>query len=241
MKINNYIVNNANRKKISILFLITSIALILIGVFLLNLNFSSEQEILREAHKKSKISSLMSSYEIFYFIGGDLEDFGYVTIENYENKKYKVTIQTFDENQKNSVVEVMYILDGVAYSEISDDKYIKLDEKIIYNNTEIYLTGLLEAEKISYVGLDKIVGREYKKYSFIVKTKIVKKILNYTKKSNLSFDKENIECMAWIDEEGYIDRIDYYLFSGIENNEALILTVYVKKYNQIEDFTLDLE
>ena len=238
-----------NKNVIVIILISISVLLILIGLILVSPFFFIDN-VLTISYKKTKISNSMSGYILYYSLSGQIEDKIYddiVGIENYKDKSYKVRLikmdidEEADSEENDSEDYLYYVIDGIAYSKDDKNKYHKIKEKVIYNNTEIYLKGLINAKEIVYVGKENLEDNEYEKYTFIIDTKIMKEILKYSNIPDLIFDKETMGCVAWIDSEGYLYKLDYDISTGLNKSTSLMVRVFMSSYNQVTDFTESTE
>lgn len=245
-----------NKKNLSISLVIMGVLAVLVGVFIefnlkeLNdydevkekkIDFSKKLE---EAYNKISLST-MNGYKVAYTLMGPYKEEKYldiVTIENYMNKKYRVTVEYKNDKWENiAKSDVYYIIGDITYAEKENKEYRKLDEEIIYNDTEVYLKGLINAKEVSYESGKSIEvdGNTYEKYKFLVNVNIIKEILEHTNIKHISFDEESIECVAWLDEEGYLYRLDYNLLGSIDGGTPpLTLFLFLMDYNEIEDFNI---
>ena len=241
-------------KKITWLMIVLSLLLIVAGLCLfLNPELLSNDDkkdvdspfdVLKEAYEKTKISNMMNGYSMTYMLigkNGEKEYLDTVEMINYKNTKYKITEKFIDNTEKQlSEPNVYYIIDGITFLEKNDGKYEKVEE-IIYNNTGIYLEGISSVQKLLLQTKESLGsnGVEYDKYVVLVDANNVAKMVTHTNVGDISFVDESIACVVWIDENGYIFRMDYDLSSGINGDDVFSIIIVLENYNKIENFTLD--
>ena len=229
-----------NKRVINIAMIAISLLMIAIGLILASSLFFADN-VLEIAYKKTEISNKMNGYSLYYALSNQNGAEIYldiVGIKKYKNSNYEITITKTNVDGKETILEdyVYYLIDGIPYSKDDKNKYHRLKEEVIYINTEIYLKGLTNAKEIVYVGKEEIEDNKYEKYTFVIDNKIMNEILKYSNMPDLVFDKENIECVAWIDNEGYLYRLDYDIATGLDEPTSLMMRIFVVAYNKIEDF-----
>jgi hypothetical protein len=234
-----------NRKVIFAIIITISLIMIGIGIILASSLFSVDN-VLVTAYKKTEISESLNRYKLYFSLTGQTSDKIYhdvVSIENYKGTNYRVTIIKFDigEDGKEIVSEeiMYYVIDGIAYSRDDKNKYHEIKEEIIYDNTDIYLKGLLNAKEIVYVGKEEMEDNEYEKYTFIIDTKIMSEILKYSNLPDLVFDKKTIKCSALLDSDGFVFRLSYYIDTGLDESTSLMLELFVVEHNEGANFPSD--
>ena len=228
-----------NKKNMSIFIMVLAFGLIFLGILLIINPIFKKKSVLDKAYKKAIISENMNGYALYQFLSGvDLEDKykKMVIIENYRNEKYRITIENEVLDSEESSNTVIYVFDGIPYIEDDNNQNQKFNKKVIYDNTEIYLKGLIEAKEITYFGKEKLENTEYERYDFVIDSETMKEIMKYTKMPDFKIDNKKIECSVLLDNNGYIYKIIYHLNNDLKDKQAIKLNIFVLSYNQVEDF-----
>lgn len=158
----------------------------------------------------------------------------YLKVSNYKNEQIIIY------NSKVSIFGKNYVIydNGKTYSVSSNNKItIVSDNK--YADTAIYLEGLKNFQKVTKEKDEVIAKKTYSVYSAKVKKKIFESILMDTVIEDLKLE-ENVPAKIWIDKDGYVYRIIYYLDEAIEGDGSpLEISLRYYDYNNVQKKNFD--
>jgi hypothetical protein len=183
-----------------------------------------------------------------------------IRVQNYLGKNYKVV-----DSSDNEIT--YYVIDGVNYKSVvnntesdttknesaynkntetttgfDNDKevttYEETDKAVPFTDTNLYLTSLKSAKKIGDATEEKIGDLKYTTYEYTVAKKTMLKILADSALKDIKFTAD-IPTKVWIDEDGYVYKIEYDLATGIKSESTLSLNVYYNAVNDATEITTD--
>lgn len=161
-----------------------------------------------------------------------------VRISNFNDEDYKITIVNKDinplvnEEDDNVTIEnndtIIYVLDGKKYID-EDGQYIETNEKQKYTNPLVYLEGLNNVKSVEDESEEVNGENKYQVYDVKIKESYVKDILDEIDQDITVSD--DIDAKIYINEEGYLYRVIYYIGSltvnvnyyGINNSAEIVL------------------
>lgn len=182
-----------------------------------------------------------------------------IRVQNYLGKNYKVV--------DSSETEITYyVIDGTNYKSITNDKendttlynntestslngtgfdtnkvvtmYEETNDVVPFTDTDLYLTSLKSAKKIGDATEEKIGDLKYTTYEYTVVKKNMLKILAGSALKDIEFSAD-IPTKVWVDEDGYVYKIEYDLATGIKSESTLSLNVYYNAVNDAMEITVD--
>jgi len=179
----------------------------------------------------------LDSYQVDIRIYGEYNNnrvSEYLKVSNYKNE------QIIIHDSKSSLLGKSYIIydNGKTYNVSSNNKItVVADNK--YADTAIYLEGFKNFKKVKKEK-DEIIGdKKYLVYSTTVKKQVFESILKGTVIEKIELE-ENVPTKVWIDKDGYVYRIIYYLDEAIEDyGSPLEISVRYYGYNTVEKKNFD--
>ncbi len=177
-----------------------------------------------------------------------------IRIQNYLGDNYKVVDSSNEEI-------TYYVVDGKKFKSVAkeaknvDDDYntngfqtgfdttktvttYEETDDVPFVDTDLYLTSLKSAKKISDSSEEKIGDLSYTTYEYTVAKKTMVKILTGSVLKDIEF-KTDIPAKVWIDSDGYVYKIEYDLAKGIESESTLSLNVYYNAVNNSNEISID--
>lgn len=220
------------KKKIIIVILIT-IILIIIGTTLF-LIFNKDP--LNNAYNKMQISeNKLTGYTFDLRIISYNKDrpFIYmVNIKNYMNEVYKVNLIDLSSLKNNFFnvnknINYIYIKDNIVYKKNSKNIYEKTDDEVLYFNSNIYLDGINNIDKINKKDKVKISKNSYTLYKVDFKNKYGNTLAKYLELDNIFNSSSKINGEIYLDKRGYVYKIKYRF------EKIMIMTTYYD-FNKIK-------
>lgn len=200
--------------------------------------------------KESEINGYTMSIRLFG-IYNDKKVSTSVRVNNYMDKDYKVSIDDVTyylvDGAKYKVTEDIndHFLSQDRYSyEITDEEgnttYSEIDEDIPFTNTDDFLATLKNVKADDKPLTEKIGEEEYQTYTYLASKKTMSKLLKDTELKDAKIEK-NVPAKVWIDNEGYVYKIEYDLAASIEDTTNLTLNVYCSGINSAREIYLDVQ
>ena len=149
-------------------------------------------------------------------------------VNNYQNNEKNIQVTDTTKEQGKELEEYI-IKDKKSYQIVN--KELKEVDKVIYENTDIYLSGVKKVKNLKEEKEETIGEKKYKVYKGKVDKSVINDIL---KETDLNYQTENdAECKILVSEEGYVYQV-HYTFDK--------LTVYASYfgYNKISGVNLDM-
>jgi len=184
--------------------------ILIFTLFLLLITGCVSKEI-SNGYKKMKVASdSIDGYTLDLRIEGNPENEvidGRARISNYNND-YKIVIVNPGPASENTREEIIYVKNSKIFV-AENGFYVETNEDLIYTNPNIYLEGLNYIKK--NVRSEEIINKiNYHVYDVIIDKSFAKNIIEDLNLSNLKIPKD-IEGKVYIDGEGYVYRIIYYI------------------------------
>ena len=136
------------------------------------------------------------------------KDFKITIVDNKAKEIVTTEEETINKKERTSGDTIIYIKDDKAYIE-TNNKYEEITN-VKYRNPAIYLEGSNYIKKNSKFKEEIIGNNTYKVYSVSVDKDIVSKILEDANIAGLTL-KENVKADVYLDADGYVYRIIYYV------------------------------
>ena len=151
-----------------------------------------------------------------------------IMVNNYQNNEKNIQVTDTTKEQGKELEEYI-IKDKKSYQIVN--KELKEVDKVIYENTDIYLSGVKKVGNLKEEKEETIGEKKYKVYKGKVDKSVINDIL---KETDINYQTENdAECKILVSEEGYVYQV-HYTFDK--------LTVYASYfgYNKISGVNLDM-
>ena len=179
----------------------------------------------------------LDSYQADIRIYGEYNDNRvneYLKVSNYKNE------QVIIRDSKASILGKSYIIydNGKTYSVTSNNE-ITVVSNNKYADTAIYLEGLKNLKNIEKKKDEVISNKTYSIYSADVEKEVFESILMDTVIEEIELEKK-VPAKIWIDKDGYIHRIIYYLDDAIEDyGSPLEISVRYYNFNNVKKKDFD--
>ena len=217
-------------KKNKSLIIVIVVALVIVLALLLGLSLNKNSSKLKDNATKTEIGET-KSYRMDLRIYGEINKTRVnkiIMVNNYQNNEKNIQVTDTTKEQVKELEEYI-IKDKKSYQIVN--KELKEVDKVIYENTDIYLSGVKKVENLKEEKEETIGEKKYKVYKGKVDKSIINDIL---KETDLNYQTENdAECKILVSEEGYVYQV-HYTFDK--------LTVYASYfgYNKISGVNLDM-
>lgn len=175
--------------------------------------------------EKVNESVIVSNYKDTSF-KVESDDYTYYVVGN---KKYKSVNSTSKKNELNLGIEDNSHIE--AYEETKDE--------IPFLDTDKYILPLKNAKADDKPLADKIGEFEYNTYTFSVKKEKAQKLLENTVLAKKKLPA-NVPAKVWIDQDGYVYKIEYDIAAGYKKSSLLTLTVYYNGVNNASELNVNL-
>ena len=189
--------------------------------------------ILYDSYEQMKTNSGFNGYTLTLSLSEVPDDGSFsdsyldvITIENYMDKSYKITVN----NKKTLNDYNIYKVNGNYYSHTENGRLVKTDLKTIYDNPLLYIESLKTGTELSSGEKISVDGKEYTKYTYKVAEAVMKKMLEKTA-LNEFLPEEYTEATLLVDSSGYIYSLDYTL-GELENGKMLIFQLRYSGINK---------
>ena len=217
-------------KKNKSLIIVIVVVLVIVLALLLGLSLNKNSSKLKDNATKTEIGET-KSYRMDLRIYGEINKTRVnkiIMVNNYQNNEKNIQVTDTTKEQGKELEEYI-IKDKKSYQIVN--KELKEVDKVIYENTDIYLSGVKKVRNLKEEKEETIGEKKYKVYKGKVDKSIINDIL---KETDLNYQTENdAECKILVSEEGYVYQV-HYTFDK--------LTVYASYfgYNKISGVNLDM-
>lgn len=217
-------------KKNKSLIIVIVVVLVIVLALLLGLSLNKNSSKLKDNATKTEIGET-KSYRMDLRIYGEINKTRVnkiIMVNNYQNNEKNIQVTDTTKEQGKELEEYI-IKDKKSYQIVN--KELKEVDKVIYENTDIYLSGVKKVGNLKEEKEETIGEKKYKVYKGKVDKSIINDIL---KETDLNYQTENdAECKILVSEEGYVYQV-HYTFDK--------LTVYASYfgYNKISGVNLDM-
>ena len=219
-----------SEKKNKSLIMVIVVVLVIVLALLLGLSLNKNSSKLKDNATKTEIGET-KSYRMDLRIYGEINKTRVnkiIMVNNYQNNEKNIQVTDTTKEQGKELEEYI-IKDKKSYQIVN--KELKEVDKVIYENTDIYLSGVKKVGNLKEEKEETIGEKKYKVYKGKVDKSIINDIL---KETDLNYQTENdAECKILVSEEGYVYQV-HYTFDK--------LTVYASYfgYNKISGVNLDM-
>ena len=202
-------------KKYIPLFVASLIIVILAVIVFKNIQAKTDTTLVKyyEAMQMDKIDSYTLDLRVY---GKEINN--NVRIDNYKGEQMRISIMNpeFDLENPASLREIEYLIDkGTVYQEgeITEENpvstYAKVNDEVVYKNTDIFLEGLTKVSEVSDAYNKSLGIIDYVAYDVTFKEEAVGAILKELKLDNIKVEGD-IEGQVYLKDD-YVYRVVYEL------------------------------
>ncbi|MDD6878940.1 MAG: hypothetical protein PUD59_01765 [bacterium] len=197
-------------KKILVLLGVVLVVLLVIVIFRKNTNIFGNNS-LKNYSDKTVISDTTTGYTLDLRIYGTINNKkinNIIRVSNYKNTDKDITVNKLS-GEKEEVYK--YLVKNGKYYEVKDEKTTEV-KSIIYEDTDIYLTGIDSIKNVNQQENQTIGEETYNVYKGTVSKDVVNSIIE---KTDLSYKAVNdAEIEVWLTSDNRVYRV-YYRFDEL--------------------------